>query len=77
MLISKAPIAPEVVFGVGVGVATPDEVEALEDVADTVVVAFTDEVTDEVTDVVIVRLDALLEEETTEVLLLVGLEEVY
>jgi len=77
LLISKALIAPEVVFGVGVGVGVPDVVDALEDVLDTVVVALTDEVTDAVTEVVIVRLDALLEEETTALLLLVGLEEVY
>ena len=82
MLISKALTAPEVVFGVGVGVGVPD-VDALEDVLDTVVDAFTDEDTVAATDVVIVRLDALLEEETTAleeettaVLLLVGLEEV-
>ena len=76
MLISKALIAPEVVLGVGVGVVALG-VDALEDVLDTVVVALTDEETDAVTDVVIVRLDALLEEEITALLLLVGLEEVY
>ena len=70
-------MAPEVVFGVGVGVGVPDA-DALEDVlaTETVVVALTDG-EGAATGVVIVRLDALLEEDITALLLLVGLEEVY
>jgi hypothetical protein len=70
LLISRALIAPEVVFGVaeGVGVAT---VVALDAVATVDVVGLTEE------DVVNVRLVVLDEDETTTELLLAGFEDVY
>jgi len=67
LLISRALIAPEIVFGVGVGVAT---VAALDVVATAVVVGLTEE------DVVNVRLDVLYEDETTTELLLARFEDV-
>jgi hypothetical protein len=82
LLISRAFIAPEVVFGVGegveVGVAVAVAVAALEEeLADFDVEAVVSllEALEAVTDVVIVRLDALIDdEETTTVLLLDSFE---
>jgi hypothetical protein len=75
LLISRALIAPEVVFGVGVGVAT---VVALDAVATMDVVGLTEDVvglTED--DVVNVRLVVLDEDETTTELLFAGFEDVY
>lgn len=75
LLISKAFIAPEVVFGVGEGVevGVAVAVAALEEECDVEAVVSLLEVLEAVTDVVIVRLDALVnDEETTTVLLLDG-----
>jgi hypothetical protein len=82
LLISRALIAPEVVFGVGVGVAT---VVALDAVATVDVVGLTEDVvglTEDVVgltedDVVNVRLVVLDEDETTTELLFAGFEDVY
>lgn len=77
MLISKAFIAPEVVFGVGeaVEIEVAVAVAALEEEGDVEAVVSLLEVLEALTDVVIVRLDALVDdEETTTVLLPVGFE---
>ncbi|PMD23625.1 hypothetical protein NA56DRAFT_643708 [Hyaloscypha hepaticicola] len=79
LLISKAFIAPEVVFGVGegvkIGVAVAVAVAALEEDFDVEAVVSLLEVLEAVTDVVIVRLEALIDdEEAATVLLLDGFE---
>ncbi len=82
LLISKAFIAPEVVFGVGegveVGVAAEVAMVALEEECDVEVVTGLLELLETVIDEVIVRLDALVDdEEWTTVLVVDGFEEVY
>jgi hypothetical protein len=79
LLISKAFIAPEVVFGVGegveIGVAVAVAVAALEEDFDVEAVVSLLEVLEAVTDFVIVRLEALIDdEEAAIVLLLDGFE---
>jgi hypothetical protein len=76
LLISKAFIAPEVVFGVGKGVdvGVAIAVAALDEEGDVEAVMSLLEVLEAVIVVVAVRLDALVDEEMTTVLLLDGFE---